>query len=106
MAEFKGSPARVVVTATFTINEDEMAALEALQGYGVDKFLSIFYNELGKAYLGPHEAGMRSLLESVHEQVPQILKRAKDGRKAMEIGADALMEARRPKILETTPDPE
>lgn len=50
--------------ATITLNEAEMGALDALAGYGTDTFLRVFYKEMGKSYLEPHEAGLRSLFEA------------------------------------------
>lgn len=53
------------VAATITLNEDEICALDALAGYGVDEFLKAFYKVMGEAYLKPHEAGLRSFLKAV-----------------------------------------
>lgn len=55
----------VDVKATIELNENEIRALDALAGYGVDEFLKVFYRQMGEAYLRPHEAGLRSFLESV-----------------------------------------
>lgn len=56
-------------TTNILINEDEARALEALVGYGVDNFLKTFYEKLGKAYLQPHEQGIRSFFKAVGTQV-------------------------------------
>lgn len=50
---------------TLRLNEDEAAALDALVGYGVESFLKVFYEHMGRAYLQPHEKGLRSLFDSV-----------------------------------------
>ncbi|VVE59542.1 hypothetical protein PIN31009_05580 [Pandoraea iniqua] len=72
----------VHVGAVFEFSEAEMRALDALTGYGVDAFLEVFYRQLGKTYMQPHEAGLRELFESVREQIPAILQRANEARKA------------------------
>lgn len=47
------------------LSEQEVLALGALCGYGIDTFLRVFYKELGESYLKPHEAGLRSLFAAV-----------------------------------------
>lgn len=61
-----------------TLNESEARALDALAGYGVDSFLKVFYANMGKAYLLPHEAGLRSLFEGIRDTsgLSSILDRA------------------------------
>lgn len=55
------------ITHTFTLEltESEMLALDGMMGYGADEFLKVFYQYLGKHYLHPHEAGVRSLFSKV-----------------------------------------
>lgn len=72
----------VHVGAVFEFNEAELRALDALAEYGADAFLAVFYSQLGKAYMQPHEAGLRELFASVREQIPAILQRANAARKA------------------------
>jgi len=55
-----------------TLNETELSALDALVGYGVDPFLKVFYEKLGKAYMEPHEKGLRSLFDKIDELRPNI----------------------------------
>ena len=86
MAKIKGSAA-LQVTAEFTFSEAELRALDALVGYGDDAFLKAFYENLGRHYMEPHEAALRSLFESIREQVPPILHRAHEARKAFKGGA-------------------
>jgi hypothetical protein len=47
------------------LNESELRALDALFGYSIEAFLKTFYDQMGRAYLEPHEAGLRSLAETV-----------------------------------------
>jgi hypothetical protein len=72
---------KVEVTATMKFSEAELRALDALVGYGCDPFLKVFYEKLGKHYMQPHEAGLRTLFESVRETVPAILRRTDDARR-------------------------
>jgi len=39
--------------------------LEAIFGYNVDAFLRVFYERMGKAYVQPHEDGVRSLHKTI-----------------------------------------
>lgn len=91
MAKIQGRPS-VVLTATLVLTKHELGALEALAGYGTDEFLKIFYEHMGKHYLRPHEAGLRSLFESVREHVPRLIRRAEDA----EAVFDGRKEARPP----------
>ena len=68
---------------TLVLSEDEAKALDALVGYGHKSFLEVFYAHLGKAYLQPHERGLKSLFESVRTgegSVSNFLKRLHDAR--------------------------
>lgn len=72
---------------TLRLSEAEAAALDAIVGYGVDPFLKVFYEQLGKSYLQDHEAGLRSLFESVRTgeaSVQSFLNKAKDARAVFE----------------------
>lgn len=73
--------ADVKLTATLVIDEAEARALDGLVGYGFDEFVSTFYQHLGSHYLKPHEAGLKSLFESVRESIPPMLRRTDDARK-------------------------
>lgn len=87
MAELKAYKPAVTLTATFTLDEQEIAALDALAGYGVDAFLGVFYEKLGEAYLKPHEVGLRRLLEGVRKTAGPALKAAADARKILAASA-------------------
>jgi len=82
MAELKHRPV-VHLTMTLTLSEMELRAMEALAGYGDDAFISMFYKKLGRHYLHPHEAGLRSLLTTIREEAPEYLRRVDDARKAL-----------------------
>ncbi len=58
------------------ITEPEARALDALVGYGIEPFLKVFYAQMGRHYMKPHEAGLRALFKTIRSEVPQILRRA------------------------------
>lgn len=72
----------VETRATIELSEVEMRALEAMVGYGVQPFLNMFYQYMGKHYMQPHEAGIRSLFKTIGQDIPGILHRADAARKA------------------------
>ncbi len=73
---------KIDVETVLRLSFAELAALDALAGYGVDEFLKVFYEKLGKAYLTPYENGLRSLFESVRKIAPNIMDRKRDAEKA------------------------
>lgn len=82
-----GCKPTIAATITLHLSEAEAGALDALAGYGVDAFLKVFYEHMGKAYLGPYEAGLRSLFDSVQHGeagVQSFLRRAKEARDVMD----------------------
>ncbi len=81
MAKITTRPS-VNLELTFTINETEARALDALAGYGDDAFIQHFYEKLGKAYMEDHEAGLRCFLKDIRAFVPSALRRVDDARKA------------------------
>lgn len=86
---------QITVNATLTLTEQEIGALDALVGYGIEAFLKHFYTALGRSYLQPYEKGMRSLFETVAATCPTALS---DVRKARQALFDQ-EEARRRKLL-------
>ena len=64
---------KVVAKATLELNESEIAALDALVGYGIEGFLKVFYEHMGKSYLQPHENGLRGLFEKISATCPPAL---------------------------------
>ena len=63
----------VTVRAVIELDEPQLRALDALAGYGTDGFLKVFYKQMGKHYLQPHEAGLRALFETIKRDVPPAL---------------------------------
>lgn len=75
---------------TIELSEDEAYALDAIVGYGADSFLKVFYEHMGEHYLKPHEAGLRSLFESVRTgdaRVMGFLNAASEARKLFSDGS-------------------
>lgn len=81
MAQVIGVPT-VELKLSLRLDEREARALDALVGYGDDAFVKAFYEKLGKAYMEQHEGGLRSLFESVRQQMPGWLSRADRAREA------------------------
>lgn len=73
--------AEISITATFTISEGELRALDALTGYGVDSFMECFYKHMGATYMKPYDKDMREFLKSIREIAGPILSRANEARK-------------------------
>lgn len=64
MASVKHFRPRIEAEAVITLNLDEMRALDALTGYGVDQLIEHFYKHMGESYLKPYEHGLRSFLKA------------------------------------------
>lgn len=70
-------------TAKLTLSEHEARALSQLFGYGVDQFLKVFYEHLGRAYLEPHEHGLREFARTIDRDVGPHLRAIDVARKAI-----------------------
>ncbi len=75
----------VGITATLTLNEGQLRALDALAGYGDESFLKAFYIKLGKHYMQPFEGDLRELFSLVRKEVPGALAAIDDVRQKMGI---------------------
>lgn len=92
------STAVMTFSATLTLTEVEVRALDALVGYGDDAFLKHFKEKLGTAYIRDHEKGLRSaftairrdVLPALHDidQVRRDLTNAAERRRAAKISLD------------------
>ena len=56
------------IDITIRLTESEARALDALAGYDFEAFLDVFYQKMGKAYLQPHEDGLRSLFIAIRDK--------------------------------------
>ena len=68
---------------TFSVNEEEARALEALAGYGDDAFIKAFYEKLGSHYMSRHEQGLREFLCSIRAIIPKELYKINRAREAL-----------------------
>ena len=57
----------VTIMATLELDEREIRALDAIVGYGVESFLRVFKEQLGKGYIRGYEGGVASLFKAVDE---------------------------------------
>ena len=73
---------RIEVDVNIKLTMAEVQALDALAGYGTDGFLEVFYKQMGKHYLKPHEAGLRSLFATISSELPPIIKRYQSAKQA------------------------
>ena len=87
MAKLEQRP-QVALDVTLRLSEAEARALLALTVYGEESFLRSFYKNLGRSALEPHEAGLRSLFDSVGQVLPPIFKRMKAAQIAFVKGVD------------------
>ena len=69
------SNVRIGFEVYLQINEVEARALLAIAGYGNKEFLEIFYKSLGKSGLGPNEAGLISLFDTIKTELPDHIAR-------------------------------
>mgnify|MGYP007076387306 CR=1 FL=1 len=73
---------RVEVSVNLELTMAEVQALDALAGYGSKAFLKVFYEHMGQAYLKPHEKGLVSLFATIQENLPAIINRYNNARRA------------------------
>ena len=59
--------------ANLALSETEARALNAITEYGIDSFLKVFYQHMGKEALTPYEKGLRSLFECVKDELRPML---------------------------------
>jgi len=73
----------VEITASLTLNEGQLRALDALAGYGDEAFLKAFYIKLGKSYMQPFERDLRELFAAIRAEVPSALAGIEECRKSL-----------------------
>jgi hypothetical protein len=66
----------VRISVTFTINEEEARALDALAGYGDQAAIDAFYKYCGSHYMKPYESGLRQFLVGIRRIVTPALEKA------------------------------
>lgn len=75
------------------LTEAEVRALDALAGYGANAFLKVFYEKMGRHYMEPHEAGLRSLFDTIRSELPPIMRRMSAAKQAFSL-ADPIVRSR------------
>lgn len=73
----------VNITATLTLTEGQLRALDALAGYGDDAFLRVFYANLGEHCMKPFEQDLRNLFDMIRDEVPCALAGVKESRESL-----------------------
>ncbi len=87
MAKLTSHPT-ITVEVKLTLTEIEARALDGLTGYSMDGFLDFFYKNMGRHYLEPHEAGLRSLFKTIRGTIPPIMDRVDKARLVFEAKGD------------------
>lgn len=64
-----GSKAEMKFEVHLRLSENEARALDAVVGYGFKSFIKVFYEHLGKAYMGPYEKDCESLFERLRHEL-------------------------------------
>ena len=76
MPEIKVKSAFSIETKVYLVlTEDEARALKSICIYGPDEFVKWFYAHQGKFYLQPHENSLRSLFQTVRNELPKQLRK-------------------------------
>lgn len=81
MATIEKAYIQANLTVQLNLNEQEVRALDAMFGYGVEEFLKTFYSHMGEHYLKPNEAGIRSLFETVRGLMSGPIDKINEARK-------------------------
>lgn len=85
---------RIDVDVNLKLTMAEVQALEALAGYGIENFLKVFYQHMGKHYLQPHEKGLRSLFDAIRGELPPIIRRYKSACEAFTLANPRVLNRR------------
>jgi hypothetical protein len=74
---------KIDMEATFTINEREARAMDALVGYGGADFIKVFQQSLGKSYLAGYENDLIKLFEKWRSDIGTYLYQLDEARKVL-----------------------
>lgn len=85
MAEVKSTIKDIDASIVLLLSEDEARALVAICGYGPQKFLKWFEENLGKHYISKAKGGVNSLFDTVSTQLPQHLSTLDEARKILNL---------------------
>lgn len=65
---------KISFSLNLELTESEARALNAIFSYSATDFLDVFYQNLGKEHLRPHESGFYDLNKSIEEKLrPQLI---------------------------------
>lgn len=71
---------RINFEVEITLTEPEAMALDGLAGYGIDAFLKVFYEKMGRSYLEQHAYGLRSLFKNIQNTITPTIKEIRQAR--------------------------
>jgi hypothetical protein len=83
MAKVTRARIEASLTVTLELSEKEVKALDGIFGYDVEQFLKVFYERMGKAYVQPHEEGVRALHATIRQQLAGPIREYEKARKAL-----------------------
>lgn len=83
MAKVQQMKVTTELKVTLELNEAEVRALDGIFGYDVEQFLKVFYERMGKAYVQPHEAGVRSLHATIRQTLAAPLAEVNKAKMAL-----------------------
>lgn len=86
--------ALLTFSASLTLNESEVRALDALVGYGDDAFIKHFRDNLGSAYIRDHESGLRSAFAAIRRDVLPALRDINQARRDLADAAQKRVEVK------------
>lgn len=83
MSTLKRAQIGVSAKVVIELSEEEVRALDGIFGYNVEHFLKVFYERMGKSYVQPHEAGVRSLHATIRSILSGPISKIDTARKAI-----------------------
>lgn len=72
---------KIDLNLSFTINEKEAKALDALVGYDFNNFLKVFKTNLGEHYMNGHEETLKEIFYKFRNEISPALSKLETARK-------------------------
>ena len=88
MATVKEVRITAEVKVVLELTESEVRALDGIFGYSPDVFLKAFYEKMGKQYVAPYEAGVRSLHKTIRTVLADPLAKIDEARRILKQTSD------------------
>jgi hypothetical protein len=85
MAQIRSQIADIDAKIVLILSEDEARALEAIVGYGPEKFIEWFEKNHGKHYISKAKLGIKSLFETTRRELPQHISKLEDARNLLNL---------------------